>query len=182
MASNLKRVPYPEHPERCAGTGGGNQCQMFRVPGSDYCMMHGGSNVDQKNKAAALRNYRLTRWRAEIQEKADSSEVKSLRDEIGILRVIMQERLEQCATPMDLILQSQPIADLVMKIEKVVGSCHRLEGSMGQLLDKTAILQFANEVVQIITKHVTDEDQIQLVAEDIMQLVGRVGESQETGT
>ncbi len=77
---------------------------------------------------------------------------------------------------MDLILQSQAISAMVMNIERVVSSCHKLEGSMGHLLDKQAILQFAQEVISIITKTLDgDDDRLTIIADEILQTVGRIG-------
>ena len=59
--------------------------------------------------------------------------------------MILEEVLNKCKDSKDLILKSSVISDLVVKVEKLVSSCHKMEGSMGQLLDKSAILQFAAE-------------------------------------
>ena len=72
----------------------------------------------------------------------------------------MEERLNKCSDATDLILQSGPISDLVMKIEKVVASCHKLEGQMGTLLDKQAILQFAQAVISIIASELEGQEAI----------------------
>lgn len=98
-----------------------------------------------------MRNYRLTKWRDRIHNHADSTQVKSIREEIGILRILLEERLNTCNTSAELMLNSQAIGDLVTKIEHVVTSCHKLESQMGQLLDKQAIIKFAARVVEIIT-------------------------------
>ena len=126
----------------------------------------------------SLRNYQLTiaKWRIKLNDKADAAGVKSLRDEIAILRICLEERLNRCENETDLILQSQAISYMVMNIERVVSSCHKLEGSMGHLLDKQAVLQFAQVVIGIITKVLSDEDQINLIADEILQTVGRIGE------
>lgn len=88
----------------------------------------------------------------------------------------MEERMATCHDATDLILQSGPISDLVMKIEKVVGSCHKLEGAMGQLLDKQAILLFASQVIQIISEHITDAALVNLIADKITQSLGGADE------
>jgi hypothetical protein len=81
---------------------------------------------------------------------------------------------------MDLILQSSKIADLAMKLEKLVSSCHKLEGSMGKLMDKSAILQFAAEIVEIIGKELQgDEEKISAIGEQIFHAVGRIGDQNE---
>jgi hypothetical protein len=59
-----------------------------------------------------------------------------------------------------------------MKITAVVEKCHRLEGSMGQLLDKTTVLRIANQFINIIVEENLTEDQLDRIAAKIMQVVG----------
>jgi hypothetical protein len=159
-----------DDPRRCQATNNQGQCRNKAVDGCSNCIAHGGARQDHSNKMQNMRNYRLTKWNARIQEKGDSSAVKSLRDEIGILRILMEERLQSCTSESDLILHSGPISDLVMKIERVVASCHKLEGAMGQLLDKQAILQFAAKVINILGEElVAHPEVVAKVADRIME-------------
>ena len=138
-------------------------------------MAHGGNNALRQSKQDSMRNYNLTKWRAQVSQKTDNEGIKSLRDEIGILRVVLEERLNRCADATDLILQSGPISDMVMKIERVVTSCHKLEGSMGSLLDKQAILQFATLVIGIISEEVADDASIERISDRLLAAVGEMG-------
>jgi len=179
---SFEKVPYPEHPDRCQAVNSQGQCPNLglsldggiRAPN---CLAHGGNQHRAAQEKASLRNYKLTvaRWRRQLDEKADADGLKSLRDEIAILRICLEERLNICKDPMDLILQSAAISDLVMKIDRVVTSCHKLEGSMGHLLDKQAILQFAQLVIGIIGNVITEEAQLNTIAEEILVAVGRIG-------
>ena len=165
-----------DDPRRCQATNTQyGQCMNKAVDGSDYCICHGGAHAIKRRNREAMRNYVLTKWQAKLDQHRDAPDVKSLRDEIAILRMLMQERLEHCSTELDLILQSGPISDLVMKIDKVVNSCHKLEGSLGQLLDKQAILQFANEVITVITEHLDEPEKIDQISTGILEIVGRIG-------
>ena len=86
--------------------------------------------------------------------------------------MIVEEKMNSCEDINDLMLISQPISDLVLKIDKVVNSCHKLDNSMGQLLDKSAILQFASEVINIIDAEVKDEKILNKIANKIMASLG----------
>lgn len=173
----IPKAPYPEHPDRCQGIKHGQgQCTNLSTEYSLFCLCHGGNKADEAVTKKRIGNYRLTKWQARLEEKAEQSEIKSLRDEIGILRVIMEEVLNKCQSDMELILQSGKIADLAMKIEKLVASCHKLEGSMGKLMDKAAILQFAAEIVEVIGRELEgDELKISAIGEQIFAAVSRVG-------
>jgi len=85
----------------------------------------------------------------------------------------MEEKLNKCEDTNDLLLASGAISDLVLKIEKVVSSCHRLEGSMNQLMDKSAIIQFASEVISIISNKIDDEKILDSIANEILSAISK---------
>ena len=186
----FEKAPYPEHPGRCQAVNSQGQCPNLgiRLDDSDgdidiyrgpYCLAHGGNHAQEAHQKKKVRNYRLTiaKFRAQMDEKIDAIGIKSLREEIAILRICLESRLNTCNDAMDLILQSGAISDMVMKINIVVQSCHKLEGSMGHLLDKTAILQFAQVVIGIVTKTLEDEpEKINTIADEILATIGKIGQ------
>ena len=170
-AESIKKIPYPEHPDRCQSVNSKGQCINLAVPNGTFCLVHGGNKQIESQKAASLRNYRAGQWQSKINRFSKSPQIKDLSEEIGILRMLMEERLTICATPLDLLLHSGAISDLVMKIEKVVASCHKLESSLGQHMDKTALMGFAQQVIQIISITVTDREVVDEVANGIVKLI-----------
>jgi len=180
MADNIQHMEYPEDPERCQGKSAIGQCcnkglMMDNGTRSQYCLAHGGSATNDSVNHTAYRNYQLTKFKARLERHATSPAIKNLRDEIGILRMMMEERLNKCTDENDLLMQSAGISDLAIKIEKVVGSCHKLEGSMNQLLDKQAILQFASEIITLIGDEVQDAKVIERITNKMMEIIGRLG-------
>ena len=172
-----KAIHHPK--ERCHGMSKNGQCPNCKVEGSDYCYLHGANKSLISADKKAVKNYRLQRWKDRVGELASSQGVKSLREEIGILRLMLEEMLNQCETATDLLLFSAKMSDLVMKIERLVTSCDRLENRMGMLLDKTTILNLAETYVQIITVHVTDEEAIEAISKDIEEATLRIGLDEE---
>ena len=178
----IERAPYEDHPGRCQSTNSKGQCANLGIPLDNgtyaaFCQAHGGNQSQDAHIKNSVRNYRLTvaRFRTQLDEKAEAEGIKSLRDEIAILRICLEERLNTCKDAMDLILNSGAISDMVMKINVVVQSCHKLEGSMGQLLDKQAILQFAQVVIGIISSELEDSpERINTIADNILKAVGQI--------
>lgn len=155
------------------------QCRNKSVVDGDRCIAHGGPMQTKSAEVKRLNNYRIANAQVQQQlsEFANSSGIKSLRDEVAILRMLMQDQLDKCKDSTELMLRSQSISDLVLKITTVVTSCHKLEANMGQHLDKTAILQFATEVINIVgTALEGQEDKIDEIASGILSVVGRIGE------
>jgi len=141
---------------------------------------HGGGNALAIREKEGLRNYRLTKWKNRVGEFADSQGIKSLREEIGILRVVLEEMLNQCDDATDLLLFSTRMAGLIMQIEKLVVSCDKMEGKMGLLLHKDSVLQLASEYVEIINKHVGDTQIIDIISMEMMQATLRINSPVES--
>lgn len=167
------RVPDPLHPCRCqAITISAGQCMNFAVTETGFCEDHTRGREGHQQRAE-IRNYRLTKWQARVEEFADSDKVKSLREEIGLIRMIIEEVVNRCKDNTELILMSGKISDMVMKAEKLVVSCHKLEASTGLLLDKTAILQLASLLIEIINQYIKDETVMQSISDQIVQTIIR---------
>tara|TARA_Y100000310_G_scaffold299441_1_gene334292 strand:- start:115 stop:666 length:552 start_codon:yes stop_codon:yes gene_type:complete len=180
--SGITKVDREDHPNRCQAVNDKGQCWNFAVEGGTFCLCHGGNKQLEAIAAKGLKNYRIGVWQARLDKLVDNPNIKSLRDEVAILRMILEEVINKCMDSKDLILKSSIISDLVVKVEKLVSSCHKMEGSMGQLLDKSAILQFAAEIIQIIGDTVTDEKQMNIISEKILESVGRMGNRTHDGS
>jgi hypothetical protein len=172
---NKYEVVAIDSPDRCQAVTGKGQCLYKAMTGSNYCPMHGGNKAQDSLKAASLKNYRLSKWQGRVAEFADNGAVKSLREEVGILRMVLEEMVSRCGDPVDLVLNSAKISDMVTKVEKLVVSCHRLESSLGMLLDKQAAMQLSGEIVDIITRHIKDDSAIASIANEIGIVFGRLG-------
>ena len=141
-------------PNRCQARTGKGQCPAKAMAGVKYCEMHGGVTLTRVKAEASQSNYKLAKWQERLKEKRDSPAIKSLRDEAGILRMTLEALIEKCTDDADLIMYSHQISELVLKIEKLVTSCHKLEDQLGQVLDKQQLMNFADGVVRIISEHV----------------------------
>ena len=160
---------YVDDLNRCQGQmPDGNQCRNKTIPNGTRCPAHGGGLERKYQEVKSFKNYNLAKHQYKLDEKLDSTGIKSLRDEIGILRIILEDRLLKAFNNHELILHSGPIAELAVKIEKLVVSCHKLEASMGMHLDKAAILTFASTIITIISGYLKDDNRLPLIADDII--------------
>jgi len=101
-----------------------------------------------------ISQYKVNKWQSELLTFLSSEKLHSLRGEIGVMRIIIEEQLNSCTTPMQLVYQARPIMSNIQKVEKLVVSCNRIEQSMGLLLDESAAVAFGQQLVSIITEHV----------------------------
>lgn len=180
IESKFKRIEREDDPNRCQAVHGKGQCIYLSTENSKYCPMHGGAAAENAHAKVMKRKYQLAQWTQRVGEFADDDQVKSLREEIGILRMTLEQVVRQCKTDTDVLLWSGKIGDLVTKIEKVVTSCNRLEVSSGMLLDKSAALNLASQVVEIIARHVTDADAVDDISNDIIQVIVGINSTEST--
>lgn len=178
MAECIERIKDPADPRRCQFVTHNGQCQCVAVEDGKYCKIHGGVGEEISVQNQSLRNYQITmaKMRQRTGEMVESSGIKSLRDEIALLRYMLETIINSCQDEHELLLKSHQISDMAVRIEKLVASCHKLENSMGDLLDKQAILQFSSQVVNVIaeTLHdVADGDKLtNQISERIIKLMG----------
>jgi len=169
----FERVAYPEDPRRCQKvmrrTG---QCTLVVVEGEKYCYAHINNQLTQRRKHDVAQ-YRVQLYQQRLSEFADSDQIKSLREEIGILRLTLETLLNRCLSPNDLIINSNRIADLTTRIQKLVESAQRLELSTGFLMDKTTLERILAHVISICDRRIPDEATKRLVADDIFEVLAK---------
>jgi hypothetical protein len=171
MTPNQYEVVPEDDPSRCQGTNVRGQCQFRAIEGTKYCPMHGGNAARAFQARQNQRKYKLAKWQDRVNEFADDDQLKSLNDEIGILRMTLENVLTSCNEATDMLLYSPKIADLVSKIEKLVVTCHKLEASTGVLLTTRAAFTLAAQIVDVVGKHVTDADAVAAIADEIGEAI-----------
>src|SRR3989304_338034 len=80
---------------QCKQVAMGRQCPYLAEEGKDNCPRHIGCSRAAEDKAK-VRNYNLTKWKARVEEFAENEHAKSLREEIGIMRLMMETIINRC--------------------------------------------------------------------------------------
>lgn len=171
MVERKVEMVEPDAPDRCQAVHGKGQCRYKQCNGSLYCPMHGGNKAVAAQAEKVKRQYQFAKWQEQADSFADEDGIKSLRGEIGITRMLLQETVSRCKNGGELLLYSGKIGDLIGKIEKLVVSCDRLESRMGNVLDKGKILEIAATLVEIVGRHVTDADAIEAISTEIVDVI-----------
>lgn len=165
-----ERIERPDDPNRCQHVGAKGQCNLKKMEGSQFCRPHGGPIHEYAQKQKELQNYQIGKYQAILEQKRNSPELKTLNDEVAILRVTLEQRLKMCQTDVDLLTHSQAIADLVSRIERTVVACAKLEDKLGMTFDRARLIEFAQEIVSVLTDELTPE-QLQSVGDKILATV-----------
>jgi hypothetical protein len=171
-----ERAPYPEHPDRCTAQAGHTQCPYLKVPGTDVCEIHAYHNRQRVSLTQNRKIYLAAQWQADAGPFADSDEIKSLRQEIGILRLLLFRMMESCKSPNDLLMRHSSISELILKIQKVVEACHKLEAASGGLLDKDHLSSFGLTVINLVSTYINDPDTLRKFAGALVEEIKKIGQ------
>ncbi len=173
--SDIERMDYQFDPQRCQHvipTQG--QCVNKAMPDAQNCKVHGGWNQNDSVKKNKLKLYKLNLLANRAGELSSSADAFNLRDEIGMLRLLIEEKWNLCNSTNELILMSQPLSELILRVEKLTASCSKAEIRLGQLLDRTQVQQFAQTIIDIIAKRIPNVDVIEAIADDISTAFGEL--------
>lgn len=165
-----------DSPDRCQHTNSKGQCKIKKVEGSDFCVNHGGGRMTRTERKKTVSNYDITRYQAELQRHASSPALKTLTDEVAILRMSLERILNSIEDDHDYITHIPHISDMVLKIERLVASCYKLEQQQGQHLDKSQIITFAMQIIQLIGQHVKEPEVLEKIANGINEIITQVEE------
>lgn len=152
MAYELERVNVVDDPRRCRGATRMGQCWNVSVEGARYCPACAKTDLVEVNR----RSYLLTdpRFQTRMAELGEADEIKSLRDEVAIARMLIEERLNAIKGNDDLFTATGAINSLLLTVEKLVSRAHILEQNLGQLYHRSTIVQLMQAVVEIIDDEV----------------------------
>lgn len=135
-------------------------CDKDAIDGCTLCEIH------KSRKQAKLEVYG-TRWAAKIQSKVDVSRVANLREEVAIVRMMLEARLNLIKSEEELVIHSQALGDLTLKIEKLVASCHKFDKETQTLLAKEDLMRMIEQVIAVVSEEVKDADLLLRISDRI---------------
>lgn len=191
VTRKLFRAARPDDPGRCQGPAAGGQCPYLSLKAcvergliDDYseeevelstgCPRHAGGKQATSHVAAQAHDYRIQVWAQRLDEFAESENIHSLRGEIGALRLLVETIFNRCRDTDELILHSSRLAMLCKQLEMTVKTCERIDRNGAGVLGRIEAMQFASEVVNIITRHVSDAAAIDAISNAIMDALVKV--------
>ena len=149
-------IAYEFDPARCQAVMKKGQCPFLSAEGSKFCMMHGGNKAAEAASKRSLHRYRLAKYQNRLDSLTDSQTIKSLRDEIAIVRMLVQHRLDICNDQSELLIHSTVIGRLILQIQSLTMSCAKVENALVDLMDQQAAFDTVQEVIAIVQKHAPD--------------------------
>jgi hypothetical protein len=150
------------------------QCEYTAIEGADYCEIH-GHRKDDSSPSKRLYLLNKVEARARLDELADHEGVKSLREEIALLRMTIEEQYNKINTDVDFQLRWPCIQSAIRDVHKLVKDCHVIEQNLGVLLARQSIIRLGQQICQIIVDRlegIPDYEQlVQLIVMDISDTI-----------
>lgn len=167
-----------DDPNRCRASAKNGQCPFRAVgtfdivkqiwEGPKCCPRHAAGAAAKSIQRKDTRMYNIGRWQSQLEQMVDHPKLKSNREEIGILRVLMQDTLNKCTDGTELVLQSGKLIELCNQITNAVKVCNSVELNLGQILDRTQAIAFIGAISEVISTYIQDPDILEALAEDLM--------------
>jgi hypothetical protein len=167
----IERVDRPDHPDRCQGIDKStkSQCMNLKESGYEYCPLH---NVIAKHHETKqqLQIYRFKKFERRLAEIKTANGSRSLDEELALMRMLLEEVVNKCGDSTDLLLYSNRMMELVTKIQGLVLSAQKLASQTGMLVGRAEALVIAGKVVETLSKRITDENLLTLIADDLQEI------------
>ena len=172
-----------DRPNRCTGITTNGQCTKDAQPGSTFCSRH-GSHKDLATEQDT-RMYQLLKAqdRSRLAALNEHDEIRTLRNEIAIARMLIEERLNLTQNDSDRMTNCGALNSLLLTVERLVQSAHKLETNLGSLLSKPTPLALGNEIVAIIIDELKGvpgyEDIVDRISDRIIKAMAQAGQKSQ---
>ena len=88
--------------------------------------------------------------RRRLAELSGHEQIKSLREEIGLVRMLIEKHLNAAQGNLELLTSCGSSNQLIVTLTKLVKECHALEQSCGELLSKQTVYRLAQTMCEIV--------------------------------
>ena len=150
---------------KCARSGPNGSCPLDATQDSLFCEKH-------SNDVALRRNYMLAD--AKLAGKFDvdpGNLIYSLRDEVILLRAMVEDRLNMAKTDAEKIVAYSQVGAWIGTLEKLVNSLNKLEKETSQTLTKATLMEIGRQLVQIIADEVSHLPNHEMVIDAISERI-----------
>lgn len=132
---------------QCQANGGQGQCPFEKANGTDYCPRHQGAG---KGTRQEIRKYAFVMWKQKFEDKADHPGINDLNEEIAVLQMTLESRINNCKDETELLMYSGQITNLIEKIAVVNEKWHKMKMQTNAVMDKQQALAFIQALSEII--------------------------------
>jgi hypothetical protein len=163
----MERVTDLADPRRCKASLGTAQCMTVAVEGSDYCAVHAGS---YRPPEKGMRQYLLAKAqdRARLAAFAEHDDIKSLRDEIALTRMMIEGLWNFAQSDVERLTMYGRVNSHILTLEKLVKTCNQIEERLGSLLAKPTLLRVGQQICTALVNRLSGLPNYEQVVDFLM--------------
>lgn len=143
-----------DSPDRCKANDKNGQC-LFKAVQDGKCRRHMGRYATYQKQL--IRRYEIQQYNHKIKHFSNDPSIKNLYDEVAILRLTLENLMNQASTPELLNIYADRITKLVGSIKDVVLACHKMDTATNTLIGKEVIFNMTQTFINIVSKSVPQE-------------------------
>lgn len=164
----MERVTDLADPRRCQGAAKTGQCWNVALPTSRFCKAHGGSLTDPE--AAAKRRYLLNDVREQVRlnELVEHGKLTSLREEIALFQLMINERWNMAKTPVEKQQAMAAVDSMARTLEKLQKTYFQLEKESGNLLPREELVVRGQALAQAMLEELEGLEDYELLCDRIL--------------
>lgn len=158
----------------CVATTAKGPCfNKVDYPGG-LCAAHGGNRQKLALEKESIYSRLNAQYKERIKQMTDHTGHYSLKEEVGVLRILLENLLESVQSdPSKLLRMTGPAADLITKIEKLVLSSLRAERYIGGLLSRDQAGRMLQEAVDVIAEEIEDVEILERIAARLSEIANK---------
>ncbi len=158
----------PDDPNRCKASSGKAQCPYRSTANSDYCENHGGK---QQLAVSERRHYDIgaSEQLSRISDLSTSSFVVDLRDEIAMVKRLLELTIEQSKSNTDYLLRAPQIQAYTKSIADLQKLNAELSVKYGELLTKQQVARMVSTLIETCLVEISDLPNFEEVSDRIVQ-------------
>ena len=154
--------------DKCEHTGTRGQCADDAVEGSRFCAKH----ADESDR---IKGYRLSspELRERFEHHSRSDLFKSLRQEIDLLRAMIEDRVSQADSPAERIAAFNAVRPALVDVVKCVETLSKLERQNNIVLGKEALSWLSKEIINILIGELEQVEGYERIVDRVAQRISQ---------
>jgi hypothetical protein len=158
----------------CVATTANGPCTNKAPMQGGLCAAHGGPQQKMSLEKESIYGRLSAQYKERIRKMTDHTDHFSLNEEVGILRILLENTLESVqADPKALLRMTGPVSELITRIEKLVLSAMRAEKYIGGLLSRDQAGRMLQEAVDVIAEEISDPIVLERIATRLTEIANK---------
>jgi transketolase C-terminal domain/subunit len=117
--------------------------------------------------------YQIEKYKDTYERMYRKQDYKSLRDEVALIRMMIQKVMANCDGNDSLLIATSPlISRMLESTEKLVSSAHKMDVATGKTISEDSLIDFGAEMLALMQEYIP-QDNWESVSKKVLELVNK---------